>query len=733
MFQRYFRRPLCGILGFILLAIAELVGPPPIHAEPRVVVLASYYPETVQYTLRTAQGAGYQAAITRGDVVTIVATQPIRIDVAAGEQRAAQAALPGEAILIAPSDTARDSPPALLRLFRPALTSSDAAETPNSHARGLLPEDEAAARWLARLRPPTTETGYTHTGRLWGLEGKPETLRIPVKILADDNEPATRRIWEPILRQRLAEANAILQNACGVQFEVVAVGEWYSDDSQEEFAESFREFAEKVDPAPAALAIGFTSQYPYDAPEPRLGGAGGLLGRHILVRNAGPKVTEVERLQILLHELGHYLGATHIDDADSVMRAQLKDRFARARSFGIGFDPLNTLAMNLFVDDVLQEQGRADKLSLATIKQLRRVYEVAEKITPGDATATKMLAILDRMQAAQEPPSEPTEKLAEGQRPETADPPRGDGRAAATAPKPPPESPVSETAPTPESAPADTAGDPRLAQSSQRAPSPPQPAEQEIASRDSFSGQLATVAPRGNTLIDAVRAILASVVETAEKSRPLEAGNQANPTRTDAWVEFLIRKAAQAADELPAAHEGHAHTAFLVALAIAFDDSDMLRSQPVIGSFYRRVESDTDRKRRIQALGKPRISGRHDWAQHFAVSAGLTALLGRSLAESAGVAKEWQDSDGGSGWSFADLGADLAGIEFADGLIDGDLQLRDVARNFRLKDFVPELSQYEEGLTREQVERRFGGSSGEAMQQRIEAIRREVQLRPGYR
>ena len=60
------------------------------------------------------------------------------------------------------------------------------------------------------------------------------------------------------------------------------------------------------------------------------------------------------------------------------------------------------------------------------------------------------------------------------------------------------------------------------------------------------------------------------------------------------------------------------------------------------------------------------LSERHDFAQHFLVSAALTVSAGSSLADTIGLLKELDDSQGDSGFSFTDLGADRTGVRFAE-------------------------------------------------------------------
>lgn len=63
---------------------------------------------------------------------------------------------------------------------------------------------------------------------------------------------------------------------------------------------------------------------------------------------------------------------------------------------------------------------------------------------------------------------------------------------------------------------------------------------------------------------------------------------------------------------------------------------------------------------------KYELSERGDFAQHFLVSAGLTLSAGTGLADSIGLLKEMEDSQGGSGFSFTDIGADRTGVRFAE-------------------------------------------------------------------
>jgi len=66
-------------------------------------------------------------------------------------------------------------------------------------------------------------------------------------------------------------------------------------------------------------------------------------------------------------------------------------------------------------------------------------------------------------------------------------------------------------------------------------------------------------------------------------------------------------------------------------------------------------------------------------------------MVGAQLAETAGVLKEQLDSrPGGTGFSFGDLSADLAGVTFASRLKKGDLPLKSLAVRFRGQRLPPQ-------------------------------------------
>ena len=124
------------------------------------------------------------------------------------------------------------------------------------------------------------------------------------------------------------------------------------------------------------------------------------------------------------------------------------------------------------------------------------------------------------------------------------------------------------------------------------------------------------------------------------------------------------------------------------------------------------------------------LQGRHDLAQHFSGSAALTAIGSRALADAAGLFKELDDSRKGSGFSFRDLAADIAGARFGEAVTDptpaGRRLEGRIAAGLEDRDLMPETHDLPEYLSESQFERRFGGTDGSGYRKMREEIEQRV-------
>ncbi len=126
---------------------------------------------------------------------------------------------------------------------------------------------------------------------------------------------------------------------------------------------------------------------------------------------------------------------------------------------------------------------------------------------------------------------------------------------------------------------------------------------------------------------------------------------------------------------------------------------------------------------------KVTLAGRKDFSQHFIISAALSMEGGNLVSNAIGLMKEVDDSRGGSGFSFTDLGADKAGTRFGQQLTaspSASTLQRRLARSIREQDLMPEVGDLPEGLSEREFVQRFGGVDSPRYNQLVATIDRRV-------
>jgi len=133
------------------------------------------------------------------------------------------------------------------------------------------------------------------------------------------------------------------------------------------------------------------------------------------------------------------------------------------------------------------------------------------------------------------------------------------------------------------------------------------------------------------------------------------------------------------------------------------------------------VAAPTGRPVPITLLGRP------DLAQHWLVSAALALEADARTADAIGVFKEVLDSRGGSGFSFADLAADRAGVRFGEAArADPRRWQSRVATTGRESDLMPAIDTLPEGLQEPEFLRRFQARDNEAWTRMRAEIERRI-------
>ncbi len=460
-------------------------------------------------------------------------------------------------------------------------------------------------------------------------------LKIPVKILVDQAEPNVQQVWEKRLRRRIDDASDILQRYCRVRLEVVEVGTWESNDKLMKLSELLGDFRGKVATGKARLAIGFTGLRPEKNEDVALGCTPGPLSTHILVREYRLR-SESERLEVLIHELGHFLGACHSPEGDSVMRPKLGDGLANLRAYRMGFDPVNTLVMNLIAEEIaFRPVHSLGALRAGTRRRLLDIFATLTRAMPQDPAPPLFVRMLG--------------------------------------------------------------------------PRPPEPV---------------TVRSLPPAVLEGTRSVVAAITDDAKRNQ------RSKQLGGDALTTHYFRLAADKCRQLPA---DVAPTAFTLGLAIALDRGSLLRSLGLNGIAWSKLESDAERRQRLEVLGEPTMQGQTSLMRSFLVSAAFTLLVEGQAIEAAGLQEELLLLQGGDRFPFSDLMACLAGSNFATQLDASPDLLDELATSFRISDYLPSPKGLPNPIARDEFTRRFGSMTDERFLEPQDALRQRLLSLPGYR
>lgn len=131
---------------------------------------------------------------------------------------------------------------------------------------------------------------------------------------------------------------------------------------------------------------------------------------------------------------------------------------------------------------------------------------------------------------------------------------------------------------------------------------------------------------------------------------------------------------------------------------------------------------------------KPTLLDRQDLSLHFIFSAAIKLLSQKGISIAVGEFKELMDrGKGGSGYSFVDLAADLAGSHFAelavDPLLAQNLQ-KIIARSANESLFMVSISDLDEGLSKAEFADQYGMVDSLAYKKVVREINRRINSLP---
>jgi hypothetical protein len=231
---------------------------------------------------------------------------------------------------------------------------------------------------------------------------------------------------------------------------------------------------------------------------------------------------------------------------------------------------------------------------------------------------------------------------------------------------------------------------------------------------------------RPDVRAERVRKIVKAVHERAKQNAELGAKALTGDELTAAY----IKAAAQAA----VSQEGPEMVpAFLVALGVAFDDTDALAADPATAAAIKDAETVEERKARIAVLGNPTLGGRRDLCRRFFLGCAVGELLTAANVENAAVVRALRDLDKPVGLCVPAIAAEFAGIAFARAGQKDPEVLRDVIARFTAKDYLPPLSGLRNGLSAEKFAEVYGDTADARFLAVLADIRKRLKEMRAYR
>ncbi|HWB13933.1 MAG TPA: O-antigen ligase family protein [Pirellulales bacterium] len=233
---------------------------------------------------------------------------------------------------------------------------------------------------------------------------------VQVTLAFDVSEPVDVDRWQRELSATLEEASRVTSSQCGVGFQTTDFQIWRSGPSVADFDAAWQEFVSDVPPEPGKLVLGFTTRTLPNSTCSGFPKTAGPLTSHLLAFAGRTPANERERLQNLLHALGHCLGAAHSPESDSLMRSAI-GRGATDSLATIRFDPINALAMALVGEEFVTRAPRSlAELDPRLRRRLASVYGTLAEAVPHDPLADRFLRLLsvaavDPASRQQSPPS----------------------------------------------------------------------------------------------------------------------------------------------------------------------------------------------------------------------------------------------------------------------------------------------------------------------------------------
>lgn len=195
-------------------------------------------------------------------------------------------------------------------------------------------------------------------------------------------------------------------------------------------------------------------------------------------------------------------------------------------------------------------------------------------------------------------------------------------------------------------------------------------------------------------------------------------GRSPNPQSVASYLNLMLKRAHDLSDEGSAVIHNEAA---VLALASFIGDYRVAR---LAGA------NQPQPNKAAQPKSPSILARRNDLARHFIISAALQILSQQNMTLAIGEFKELMDRGaGGSGFSFVDLAADMAGLRFAQVVSDPNKALRLQERAVEAlqeRDILPYIGGLREGLSKAEFEHFYGRVDSAAYREQVAEIESRI-------
>ncbi len=233
-----------------------------------------------------------------------------------------------------------------------------------------------------------------------------------VRAYVTDRYASQEIEWDRRIRDVIDGANEVLAPALGIKLEIDGTTTWKDLVSENDLPKVLEALHAKDDGASTDWVAGFVGSIPQMSESFHDAGYGDVIGKHFVVRASATERAEIDAafnelgaaereklararkrhraVAVLLHEVGHTLGALHERDAASIMNGRYDPNMA-------GFSEEAVALMRVSVDHRDKEQTEAEKHAYAS--------GLVELLEPGDTgwVDSERVAMLARLRTQTTP------------------------------------------------------------------------------------------------------------------------------------------------------------------------------------------------------------------------------------------------------------------------------------------------------------------------------------------